>query len=259
MIVASIDPLTGGSALFGVPRNYGAVTLTDGTAVPVRRLNHVYNWGQGHPEAFGGVDPGASAVADAVGYITGLEMDYFVLVDLTGFAEVIDLFGGVSLVVADPVNGPLYDPVTGGYEMVQIAEGAQRLDGGHALAYARARYGSTDYARMARQRCILTALAGQADPLALLTRLPDLLGVVEENLTTDMPIELVPELVRLLLRVSAENIDVIGFDSSWSTGWSNDGHPIPDLDRIRAAVRQTIEDPGAASSLGVAKAGEACG
>ncbi|MCI0545496.1 MAG: hypothetical protein L0Z49_13815, partial [Actinobacteria bacterium] len=60
MMVASIDPVSGDAALFGIPRNYGGVTFTSGELIPVRRLNHVYAWGVKHPEAFGGVDPGDS-------------------------------------------------------------------------------------------------------------------------------------------------------------------------------------------------------
>lgn len=259
MIVASVDPLSGESALFGVPRNFGGVRFTDGSLIPVRRLNHVYGWGTRYPDVFGGIDPGASAVVDAIQHITGLEIDHFVLVDLTGFADMIDVLGGVQLDVAAPVDGPLYDPVTGGYEMVRIEAGLQQLDGGHALAYARARFGSSDYARMARQRCILTSLAGQADPLELFTRLPEVLGVVEQNLSTDIPAETLPDLVRLLLSIRSQEIRMVGFDNAWSVGRTPDGHVIPNVDRIRRAVQLTLEDPVAATALGVVTAADSCG
>jgi LCP family protein required for cell wall assembly len=259
MIVASVDPVSGESALFGVPRNFSGVRFTDGSLVPVRRLNHVYGWGTRHPEVFGGIDPGASAVVDAIQHITGLEIDRYVLVDLTGFADMIDVLGGVQLNVAAPVDGPVYDPVTGGYEMVRIEAGLQQLDGGHALAYARARYGSSDYARMARQRCILSSLAGQADPLELFTRLPEVLGVVEENLSTDIPAETLPDLVRLLLSIRSQEIRVIGFDDDWGVRRTPDGHVIPDVDRIRQTVQLTLEDPVAAASFGAVTAADACG
>ena len=259
MIVASVDPVSGESALFGVPRSFGAVRFTDGSAIPVRRLNHVYGWGTRHPEVFGGIDPGASAVIDAIQHITGLEIDHFVLVDLTGFADMVDVLGGVRLNVVEPVDGPLYDPVTGGYEMVRIEAGTQQLDGGYALAYARARYGSSDYARMSRQRCILTSLAGQADPLELLARLPDVLAVVEENLSTDIPADSLPDMIRLLLGMRAGEIRVIGFDDTWGVSRTTDGHVVPDVERIRQAVRQTLEDPLLATELGALAAADACG
>ena len=178
---------------------------------------------------------------------------------LTGFADMIDVFGGVRVNVPTPVDGPLYDPVSGGYEMVQIPTGSQHLDGGHALAYARARYGSGDYARMARQRCILASLAGQADPLEILTRLPDVLAVVEENLVTDIPVDSLPDLVRLLLSIRADDIRVVGFDATWRVGHTRDGHPVPDVARIREMVRATVENPGGPSDQGALTASEACG
>lgn len=258
MIVASVDPVSGDSALFGIPRNFGGIRFTDGSAIPVRRLNHVYQWGTSHPEAFGGVDPGAAAVVDAIQHITGLEIDHFVLVDLTGFADMIDVLGGVQLNLAQPIYGPLYDPLTGGYEMVSLPAGPQHLDGAHALAYARARYGSSDYSRMGRQRCILASLAGQADPLGILARLPDVLGVVERSLSTDIPAESLPDLVRVMFNVRADEIRVMGFDNTWAAGRTRDGHSIPNVDRIRQVVRQTLEDPVAASELGALTAASAC-
>jgi LCP family protein required for cell wall assembly len=259
MIIASVNPVSGDAALFGLPRNFGGVAFSDGTPFPGRRLNHVYGWGVDNPGVFGGVDPGASAVIDVIENITSLDIDYFMLVDLTGFADVVDVLGGVSLDVAAPVNGPLYDPETGRYQMIEIPAGEQHLDGGRALAYARARYGSSDYVRMGRQRCIIAAMVGQAEVLSLLTRLPDLLDVVETHVTTDVPLDLVPELIRLSPRVSSQSIRVIGFDPTWSIGRTADGHAIPDVDRIRAAVRKTIESPEAAAALGVSTVAESCG
>jgi len=195
---------------------------------------------------------------DAVSNVTGLQIDHFVLVDLTGFADVVDAFGGVDLDVEIPVDGPLYDVETGGYEMIHIPVGAQHLDGAHALAYARARYGSSDYVRMGRQRCILASMASQADLLDLFGRLGDLLNAVESNLVTDIPIETIPDLIRLTPRVSAAEIRVVGFDSKWGIGRTATGHVIPDIERIREAVRTTVENLEAAAEFGVATAETGC-
>lgn len=258
MMVASIDPITGDSALVGLPRNYGGVTLSDGTPIPVTQLGHVYGWGRSNPDRFPGPDPGAAAVQEAFSTISGLDIDYYVLVDLTGFADVVDAFGGVRLDVADPVDGPLYDVTTGGYEMVHIPAGRQFLDGDHALAYSRARYGSSDYVRMGRQRCVLASMAAQADLLSLFARLGDLLDAVESNLATNLPIDLVPDLIRLTPRVSAANIRMIGFDSTWGRGFTASGRSIPDIERIREAVRETIENPASSVYVGATTAAAGC-
>ncbi|MFP4072633.1 MAG: LCP family protein [Actinomycetota bacterium] len=259
IMVASIDPVSGDSALIGLPRNFGGVTFKDGSEVPVRRINHVYWWASDKPDQFDGPDPGAAAIRDVAENITGLSIDYFMLVDLTGFGDLVDAFGGVNLTVPDAVDGPLYDPETGEYEMVRIPEGEQQLDGDHALAYARARYGSSDYVRMGRQRCIVASMASDADPMTLLPRFSNLLDVVETNMSTDMPVDLLPELVRLAPRVEPADVRVIGFDSTWNAGRTSDGHAIPDIERIRETVVQTIEDPASAEEMGVATAESACG
>jgi polyisoprenyl-teichoic acid--peptidoglycan teichoic acid transferase len=258
MIVASIDPVNGDTALIGIPRNFGAVTLKDGTEVPVEILNAVYGWGNRHPDLFDGPDPGASATVDVLENITGLGIDYYLLVDLTGFAELVDAVGGVHIDVPKAVDGPLYDPVTGAYEMVRIEAGEQFLDGGHALAYARVRHDSTDYVRMGRQRCLLTSMARDIDPVGLLPRLGDLLEAIEVYVTTDLPMDLVPDLIRLGPRVSSDEIRVVGFDHNWKVGRTPDGAAIPDIVRIREAVKKTLENPDAAPDLGVTTAGAAC-
>ncbi len=258
MIVASIDPISGDAALIGIPRNYGGVTLSDGTPVSVSQIGHVYGWGARRADLFAGPDPGAAATMDAISNVTGLQIDHFVLVDLTGFADVVDAFGGVGVDVEIPVDGPLYDVETGGYEMVHIPAGSHHLDGAHALAYARARYASSDYARMGRQRCILASMAAQADLLDLFGRLGSLLDAVEANLITDIPMETIPDLIRLTPRVSAAGIRVIGFDDKWGIGKTATGHVIPDIERIREAVLATIENPESAADLGAATAETDC-
>ncbi len=258
MIVASVDPVSGDTALIGIPRNFGGVTFKDGSEVPVEILNAVYGWGHRNPGSFDGPDPGATATREVIENITGLEIDYHMLVDLTGFADLVDAFGGVHMHVPRPVDGPLYDPATGGYEMIRIEAGDQFLDGGHALAYARARYGSSDYVRMGRQRCILASVARDADLLNMLGRLSEMLTVVEVNMSTDLPVGLLPEMVRLLPRIDDTEMRVIGFDSSWRSGRTPLGAAIPDIERIRATVRQIIDDPESAMGSGVETADAAC-
>ncbi|HEU4894643.1 MAG TPA: LCP family protein, partial [Acidimicrobiia bacterium] len=222
------------------------------------QIGHVYGWGELRPDRFGGPDPGAAATMDAISNVTGLQLDHFVLVDLTGFADVVDAFGGVDLDVEIPIDGPLYDVETGTYEMVHIPVGAHHLDGAHALAYARARYGSSDYVRMGRQRCILAAMAAQADLLDLFGRLGGLLDAVESNLVTDIPMKTIPDLIRLTPRIDASGIRVIGFDSKWGIGRTPTGHVVPDIERIREAVRATVENPKAAADFGAGTAETGC-
>jgi hypothetical protein len=102
-------------------------------------------------------------------------------------------------------------------------------------------------------------MARDADPIGLVARFPDLLAVIENHMSTDFPVEQLPDLIKLAPRVESETIRVIGFDSKWGTGRTPDGAIIPDVARIRQTVAQMIDDPAASETLGAATAEAACG
>src|SRR5690606_36791035 len=100
----------------------------------------------------------------------GLRIDYYVLVNLKAFEQLIDAFGGITVNVNYPVP-------KGGSEEEGRKPGGwiqpgpnQRLDGFDALWFARGRWGLDDYQRMLRQRCVIKAIIDQADPIKVLTR-----------------------------------------------------------------------------------------
>jgi polyisoprenyl-teichoic acid--peptidoglycan teichoic acid transferase len=260
VIVASIDTVTGASALFSLPRNWGGLPLADGSTIPGRIMNEVYEWAATQPDRFPGPDPGASALVEVAESLTGLDIDFFALVDLTGFADVVDAVGGVTIDVPRAVYGPSYDPATGRYTMIRIPSGTRQLDGAETLAYVRERYQSSDYDRMRRQRCVLAALAESADTVSLLRGLRGILGAIETHVTTDVPREEVPLLIRLAGILDTDEIRVVGFDNTWRRGWDSRGFAIPDPERITAAVAETLDDPEAAGErFGFVSAADACG
>lgn len=111
---------------------------------------------------------------------------------------------------------------------------------------------------MARQRCLLTAMLDGVDPVGLLGGLPALMETIENHLTTDLPLELVPDLIRLAGTVSGPDMRVVGFGPDWSTARNEHGYHVPDVERIREAVHRTVTDPASAAELGVTTAPEAC-
>ncbi|WP_088281344.1 LCP family protein [Kineosporia sp. A_224] len=193
--LASVDAGTGRTVLFSLPRNMQNIPFPKGTpaakALPngwscgdACLLNAVYTWGGQHPDLFPGAkDPGAEAMKQAVAGITGLDVSYYVLIDLHGFRALVDAMGGIDLTVKGRV------PIGGGTSKVvgHIEPGRQHLDGWHALWYARSRHGSSDYERMQRQRCVMTAMAGQMDPGTLLARFQKVAAASRQVVSTDIP------------------------------------------------------------------------
>jgi LCP family protein required for cell wall assembly len=248
MMVVSVNTLTGDAAVFGLPRNMGGFTFSDGTGFPGLgrgMLNEVYEWGRRNPERFGGIDPGAAAVADVASNLLGMPIDHFVLVEMAGFARMIDVLGGVTLEVRREIVAPLYNGSDGTHTMITIPAGSQHLDGDLALAFARSRTGSNDYDRMSRQRCLIAAVVDQVEPLSVFAGLPDLLHAVEDNVTTDIPLSKIPYIVNLAPLVATDRVVVIGFDRGFRGGQTENGLMRPDVAAIQAAVQSALSgDPG---------------
>lgn len=263
MIVATVNTLTGESALFSLPRNVAGFEFSDGTEFPGLGhgiLNEVYLWAHREPERWGGPDPGINALKDVAETLLGIPVNHYVMVDMIGFAELVDTMGGVTVNNPKPFEAPLYDRATGGYEMISFAPGVQHLDGDYALAYSRSRTASNDYVRMGRQRCVLSGLVDQTSPLNTLANLPSLLNVTEKSVTTDIPYNMLPYLINFAPNVDREHMAVVGFDVAYrSDELAANGLPKPDVPKIQSVVAQVLAGEWQGSETNLKTASAACG
>lgn len=146
--------------------------------------------------------PGIEATKDAVEGATGLTVQFYVLIDMAGFAQLIDALGGITIDVKEPIPvGGREDEYTG--EWVDIAwyiePGLQTLNGENALWYARARHGfaNGDYDRMERQRDIQAAILAQMNPQTVLLRMQELAKAGGDLIVTDIPESMLGSFVNL--------------------------------------------------------------
>jgi LCP family protein required for cell wall assembly len=215
MILLSVDVITARAALFGIPRNMFNVPLPDGPAALFPGcncypdlLNSLFRFAMDRPQIFrGGDQRGYLALQDAVGQMTGLQLDGMVVVTLQGFVRLIDALGGLD--ITTPYN--LYDatyPDEDGthHDVIWIPAGQHHLDGHLALAYARSRHQDNDYNRMERQQLVLTALRRQICPSDLVFRIPELLDVARDSLWTNLPVSELPDLLELGDRVRLDRL-----------------------------------------------------
>jgi LCP family protein required for cell wall assembly len=280
MIVVSIDPQTGWTAMLSVPRNNMNVlypeTLPAYNAYDChcnpQLLNLLYGWAFEHPDLFPGENnPGGVAMKETLGYLLGIDIHYFALVDLAGFVDIIDALGGVTITVTERVYDPNYPHEDGTREEIDIQPGTYDMDGHTALAYARIRANSDDYNRMGRQRCVLEALAGQADPVSLINQLPTLVPAIKDSLVTDIPVEDFPDFIRLLEVADLENIvsirfiydapEFAGTSTSYVAEWIGEGYPFPNYPLIQDTVETALSLPPAEAieTLNLQPIEETCG
>jgi LCP family protein required for cell wall assembly len=239
--------------LFSLPRNLRNVPFkegsklaalypdgfTDGSSEPNANYFHnaVYrDVPLMHPGILGRSDnEGADAIKLAVSGALGPRVDYYVLVNLGGFRQLVDAMGGITVNINEPV--PIGGNTDAGIPPDDYLDPGpnQRLNGFQALWFTRGRYGSSDYKRMERQRCAINAIVAEASPVKMLKRYTKIAATSKEIVRTDIPAKLLPAFVDLAGKVKDKPIRSVGFELSDEFN-PND----PDFDYVHAAVQAAL-------------------
>ncbi len=255
VIVLNVDIETGRTVTFSLPRNLRDVPFPEDSPLAEvypdgfvsadgeagnSMLNAIYPIvPQEQPGILGETDnEGADAVKQGLSGALGFPVDYYVLVNLRGFEQIVDAIGGITVNINKPI------PIEGNTDLGIPPVGyldpgpSQRLDGFDALWYARGRWGLSDYDRMERQRCALAAIVDEADPGNLLLRYTSLANQASKIVRTDIPRDLLPQVVKLALRMKDQPLRSVVFQLS------DDFDPNdPDYDYLQAVVRRALDPP----------------
>ncbi len=258
VVVASIDTRTGNTVLISVARNTQRLQFEPGT--PLGRaypdgytspqsqnfLNSVYlDVPKAHPNLLGATaDEGADALKLGLGWSlfgSSTAIDYYVLVSLTGFEQVVSALGGVTVNVNEPVadGGEFEKGVKDIAPRRWIMPGPdQHLNGRDAEWFSRGRYGTDDYERLRRQRCTINALVNQASPAKVLTSYQSLADTAANVTKTDIPRTVLAAMVGLGDTIKRTGtLSSLAVDRDGIRGFDQED---PDWDEVREAVRVAI-------------------
>ncbi|MGZ6265373.1 MAG: LCP family protein, partial [Candidatus Limnocylindrales bacterium] len=228
MILATLDVRTNQATLISVPRDTGNFALYYGGAVSGGfKLNELME--SASSPSFGSPDSGIETLANEIGFLVGLPVDYYAAVDLEAFVQIVQAMGGVDINVTTPVN----DPFTGTF----VPAGLVHMDGHLALKYARSRMSTSDYARSSRQQDVLTALAHKVASPEVVPQLPELLSLAGTTIATDFPMSYARNFVSAFRRVGTPTQCVLGPPYSYHPDSSTTGGNWTsrlDLDRVAA-------------------------
>lgn len=252
--VLSVDAKTGQTAIISVPRNLQNAQFSEGS--PMRQIYpDGYDCGNEclinaintevtneHADLYPGVaDPGAQATLEAVSGTLGITVQAYVLVDMDGFAKLIDAMGGIRIKAGGwvPLSGDMVDEANGihGMPLGWIPAGEQHLNGYHALWYGRSREFVDDYARIQRQQCVQQAMLKQLDPATLLAKFEDIANAGTKVVDSNISASQLGSFVDLAMKAKGKEVSrlTIGppdFDASFST--------VPDFDQIHQKVDQLL-------------------
>lgn len=236
IMVLSIDPGAGTAVLISVPRDTGFVPLADTSLYEdgrfPRKVNELAARATLDPDTWcpdltdGAEACGIRTVERSIGLYLGLELDHYALVDMAGFAEMIDALGGLELCLPGRLVDPEFD---GSLENLESGDlilpaGCNHYDGIDTLAYARSRKGwiempdgmrepQNDFARSERQQLVLLALRTELAQADTLFELPNLLAAIGRTVRTDVPRDQAGDLASLLPVITGPDIErvVLGY------------------------------------------------
>jgi len=257
--VLSIDPGTDTTTTIPVPRDLwieGVASFSQNG-----KINEVFSVGHA---ATGTVDGGAERLAEVVSTVTGLEIEHWLTIDFTGFREMVDAVGGVTIDNPTRFCWTTIEEfhLAGRWEMGCFEQGLLELDGDEALTYARARYTSvvdesTDFARSVRQARIISALRGSLGSGGITAIGPGLglMDAMEGRVRTDLSV------IDLFLLSGHLNSDrrleltegpvltatrnTIGQYILIPTGWTGPGSYGPIHQYLEAGLAEPIQSPAA--------------
>mgnify|MGYP001591355560 FL=1 len=199
MAVVSIQADPPDVATITIPRDLWIASLR-------AKINTMYHYGE-EKQPGGGFVLTKSTVSE----VLGIPIHFAALIDFSGFEKVIDLIGGVEVVVEKgfidqkyPIAGKENDDcIMCRYETIKFEKGRQIMDGKTALKFIRSRYSESDegsdFARSKRQEQVIKAIREKIiqNPLKII----DLQKLAKEIIKTDVSPDLYPAIIKLGLAV----------------------------------------------------------
>lgn len=181
IIVCSYNPRTQNVSMLSIPRDT-YVTNGNYKHSAYNKINSLYSGGE-TPEK----------TVQAVNEITGLDINYYILVDTEALIKLVNLIGGVYFDVPTDMN---YDD--DGQDLhIHLTKGYQKLTGEQVEQVVRFRhnndgtsyppdYGDEDYGRMKTQRNIIIEIAKQTIKLKNISEIKNILNIMKEDVKTNV-------------------------------------------------------------------------
>lgn len=226
-IIAIVNPKTYTVLMVSTPRDYYVPIQAEGVAPgSYDKLTHVGLYGNGIAVDENGDkvsisdwmyaqevrwEPGYNALMDTLKYLYSFEIPkenyHYVRLNFTGFADLIDALGGITVDVEVPFSTKTYasygDVDDGSRKVYTFEKGPQKMNGDEALTFARERksFASGDMQRNKNQVKVIKAMANKLLSPGTLMRYTGIVNAIEASFTTDMDIS---SLVSLQTQISGK-------------------------------------------------------
>lgn len=251
IILFSVDPAGQTAAILSIPRDLWVTYPGVGQTGKINAANIV---GDTVNYPGGG---GPALAMKTVTAVTGVNVDYYVMINFEVFTTLIDAIGPVEVCPENPIDDDQYPDGSYGVITIHFDAGCQDLDSERLLQYARTRHGDSDIDRASRQQEVIMAVRDKVLTLGgLLDLFPvatDLWESAQKNVRTNMSFADMLSLGLTAEGIPSENIrqGQISFEDV-QTGVSPDGEDIllPIATDIGILVQDLFRPAGAPSIRG---------
>ncbi|PWU70163.1 LCP family protein [Gracilibacillus dipsosauri] len=163
LMVLTLKPEKDEMQIVSIPRDTRTLIVGEGYE---DKINHAY--------AFGGADMSVQTVENFL----GIELDYFVRINMEGLKELVDVVGTIT------VNNEI-EWSDGKYN---FTKGPIEMDGEKTLAYVRMRKQDPagDFGRTERQRKVIAGIIDSGANIANVTKIHEVIEVMGNNMTTSL-------------------------------------------------------------------------
>ncbi|PIR73379.1 MAG: hypothetical protein COU40_02795 [Candidatus Moranbacteria bacterium CG10_big_fil_rev_8_21_14_0_10_35_21] len=150
--------------------------------------------------------------------ITGLDMDYYFILNFDGFQKIIDSIEGINVMNERDILDTRFPGPNYSYETFELAKGFHHLDGATALKYARERHGDPegDFGRAKRQQQVIQAAKNKifsTKTFLDFSVLNNLLNALGDNIKTNVAPQEIGSFIKLIQRLDLQNINTVVVDA----------------------------------------------
>jgi polyisoprenyl-teichoic acid--peptidoglycan teichoic acid transferase len=146
---------------------------------------------------------GAEGLERSVEEITGLPIDYYAIINIDIFKDLVDALGGVEINV--PYD--MYYPDAAAGLLIDLKAGPQILDGEQAAGFVRFRHTARgDYDRIDNIKALAFAMLGKlkAMNVSAASKVPELIDVVFKNVDTNASVAIVRQMLPRLSNIQLQ-------------------------------------------------------
>ena len=205
LLAVSVDTVDKTAVMLSLPRDLSRLPMYSGGTYN-DKINSLLTTARLNPSKY--PDGPMGTLTREIGFLIGIQIDYYAQINLEGFEKMVNLVGGIDVNNPKWINDPAYDWFDGTYGFT-LSPGKHHLNGRVALAYVRTRQGAgdNDFTRARRQQQVIGALRVKMTSPAMLQKLPDILKVAAKTIKTDFPADQINEIVALGKEIPNDQIN----------------------------------------------------